>query len=192
MFVIGWSSGLVLSWEGLLLVVSDVSRIFVEEDDHDFHTGCWNVSHNQQYNTIQYNTIQYNTIQYNTIQYNTIQYNTKQLNTIYYLSLLGFSETIRSRPIAQKIYIHSKCLMKTTAFKIGGEILHTARSSQVPKITKVTEHELSPGSWLFSKETPKSYHIGCGSSQCCSLKVTPEIFIHRNNRGILKLIAKGQ
>ena len=38
----------------------------------------------------------------------------------------------------------------------------------------------------FSKETRKSYHIGCGSSQFCSLKVTSEIFIHRNNTGILK------
>ena len=45
--------------------------------------------------------------------------------------------------------------MKTTAFKIGGEILHTARSSQVPKITKVTEHELSPGSWLDRESTPE-------------------------------------
>ena len=44
----------------------------------------------------------------------------------------------------------------------------------------------------FSKETPKSYHIGCGSSQFYSLKVTSEIFIHRNNTGILKIIAKGQ
>ena len=44
----------------------------------------------------------------------------------------------------------------------------------------------------FSKETPKSYHIGCGSSQFYSLKVTSEIFIHRNNTGVLKTIAKGQ
>ena len=44
----------------------------------------------------------------------------------------------------------------------------------------------------ISKETPKSYHIGRGSSQFYSLKVTSEIFIHRNNTGILKIIAKGQ
>ena len=44
----------------------------------------------------------------------------------------------------------------------------------------------------FSKETPKSYHIGCGSSQLYSLKVTSELLIHRNNTGILKIIAKGQ
>ena len=44
----------------------------------------------------------------------------------------------------------------------------------------------------FSKETLKSYHIGCGSSQFYSLKVTSEIFIHRNNTEILKIIiAKG-
>ena len=44
----------------------------------------------------------------------------------------------------------------------------------------------------FSKATPKSYHIGCGSSQFHSLKVTSEIFIHRNSTGILKIIAKRQ
>ena len=38
----------------------------------------------------------------------------------------------------------------------------------------------------------KSYHTGCCSSQFYYLKVTPEIFIHRNNTGILKIIAKGQ
>ena len=43
----------------------------------------------------------------------------------------------------------------------------------------------------FSKETPKSYHIGCVSSQFYSLKVTSKIFIHNNNTGILKIIAKG-
>ena len=44
----------------------------------------------------------------------------------------------------------------------------------------------------FAKETPKNYHIGCGSSQFYSLKVTSEIFIHRNNTGTLKIIAKRQ
>ena len=44
----------------------------------------------------------------------------------------------------------------------------------------------------FSKETPKSYHIGSGSSQFYSIKVTSEIVIHRNNTAILKIIAKGQ
>ena len=44
----------------------------------------------------------------------------------------------------------------------------------------------------FSKATPKSYHIGCGSSQFYSQKVTLEIFIHRNSTRMLKIIAKGQ
>ena len=44
----------------------------------------------------------------------------------------------------------------------------------------------------FSKETPRSYHIRCGSSQFYSLKVTSEIFMHRNITGILKIITKGQ
>ena len=44
----------------------------------------------------------------------------------------------------------------------------------------------------FSKATPKSYYIGCGSSQFYSLKVTSEIFIHRNSTGILKIIANRQ
>ena len=43
----------------------------------------------------------------------------------------------------------------------------------------------------FSKETPKRYHIGCGSSQFYSLKVSSKIFIHRNNTGILKIMVKG-
>ena len=42
------------------------------------------------------------------------------------------------------------------------------------------------------KSNPKSYHIGCGSRQFYSLKVTLEIFTHRNSTGILKIIAKGQ
>ena len=44
----------------------------------------------------------------------------------------------------------------------------------------------------LSKETPKTYHIGCGFSQFYSLKVTSLIFIHRNNTGMLNIIAKGQ
>ena len=48
------------------------------------------------------------------------------------------------------------------------------------------------GSSKFSKATPKSYYIGCGSSQFYSLKVTSEIFIHRNSTGILKIIANRQ
>ena len=48
----------------------------------------------------------------------------------------------------------------------------------------------------FQKQPPrattKSYHNGCSSSQFYSLKDTSEIFIHRNNTGILKIIAKGQ
>ena len=39
----------------------------------------------------------------------------------------------------------------------------------------------------FSKETPKSYHIGCGSSQFYCLKVTLEIFNHRNNTQTRKI-----
>ena len=44
----------------------------------------------------------------------------------------------------------------------------------------------------FQKQPLKSYHIGCGSSQFYSLKVTLEIFIHRNSTGKLKIVAKRQ
>ena len=42
------------------------------------------------------------------------------------------------------------------------------------------------------KSNPKSYHTGCGSSQFYSLKVTLEIFIHRNSTWVLKIIANRQ
>ena len=96
---------------------------------------------------------------------------------VYWKEDLIYSFSLAKQPKSTKLYTQFAVNRRhTLAYRPGGTPIYNLRGCSLK----------------FSKETPKSYHIGCGSSQFYSLKVTSEIFIHSNNIGILKKIAKGQ